>query len=253
MMGSPAEGRNTPRAICDVHVMVSTSAPRGGDHDARCVVRSRERRPVGNHLYAGPAGAGPPPAMQRISSTFTLREVGARVADVAISAVLGAWTTPTVRPRSKRGRAMTVMKISQTLALIFVVACTSATVAPRAQASPDVRVFQNPDQSEITEGETVLATDPDTAYRVLTDYARWPTMFPDIKRVIITSQQGGHDRVPFIHTEGNRDNVHFHNRPEARLVWFEDTGGRAEVWFEILFMPGMQPGTTRVHSRLYAG
>ena len=147
---------------------------------------------------------------------------------------------------------MTVMKISQTLALIFVVACTSATVAPRAQASPDVRVFQNPDQSAITEGETVLATDPDTAYRVLTDYARWPTMFPDIKRVIITSQQGGHDRVTFIHTEGNRDNVHFHNRPEARLVWFEDTGGRAEVWFEILFMPGMQPGTTRVHSRLYA-
>ena len=147
---------------------------------------------------------------------------------------------------------MTVMKISQTLALIFVVACTSATVAPRAQASPDVRVFQNPDQSAITEGETLLATDPDTAYRVLTDYARWPTMFPDIKRVIITSQQGGHDRVTFIHTEGNRDNVHFHNRPEARLVWFEDTGGRAEVWFEILFMPGMQPGTTRVHSRLYA-
>lgn len=147
---------------------------------------------------------------------------------------------------------MTVMKISQTLALVFVVACTSATVAPRAQASPDVRVFQNPDQSAITEGETVLATDPDTAYRVLTDYARWPTMFPDIKRVIITSQQGGHDRVTFIHTEGNRDNVHFHNRPEARLVWFEDTGGRAEVWFEILLMPGMQPGTTRVHSRLYA-
>jgi len=147
---------------------------------------------------------------------------------------------------------MTVMKISQTLALIFVVACTSATVAPRAQASPDVRVFQNPDQSAITEGETVLATDPDTAYRVLTDYARWPTMFPDIKLVIITSQQGGHDRVTFIHTEGNRDNVHFHNRPEARLVWFEDTGGRAEVWFEILLMPGMQPGTTRVHSRLYA-
>jgi hypothetical protein len=147
---------------------------------------------------------------------------------------------------------MTVMKISQTLALVFVVACTSATVAPRAQASPDVRVFQNPDQSAITEGETVLSTDPDTAYRALTDYARWPTMFPDIKRVIITSQQGGHDRVTFIHTEGNRDNVHFHNRPEARLVWFEDTGGRAEVWFEILFMPGMQPGTTRVHSRLYA-
>src|SRR5262245_58478776 len=110
--------------------------------------------------------------MQRISSTFPLREVGARVAAVAISAVVGAWTTPTVRPRSKRGRAMTVMKISQTLALVFVVACTSA-VAPRAQASPDVRVFQSPDEPAITEGETVLATDPDTAYRALIDYARW--------------------------------------------------------------------------------
>jgi hypothetical protein len=136
---------------------------------------------------------------------------------------------------------MMLMKISQTIALAFVVACASA-VAPRAQASPDVRVFQNPDESAITEGETLLSIDPDTAYRAVTDYARWA----------VTSQSGGHDRVTFIHPDGNRDNVHFHNRPAARVVWFEDTGGRAEVWVEISFLPGGQPGTTRVHSRLYA-
>jgi hypothetical protein len=37
-----------------------------------------------------------------------------------------------------------------------------------------------------------------------------------------------------------------------RMVWFEDTGGRAEVWAEIVFGPGDVPGTTRVHSRLFA-
>jgi hypothetical protein len=146
---------------------------------------------------------------------------------------------------------MTVMKISQTLALVFVVACTSATVAPRAQASPDVRVYQNPEESAITEGDTVIATDPDTAYRTVTDYARWTIMFSDIKRVIITSQAGGHDRVTFVHGDGNRDNIHFHNRPATRTVWFEDTGGRAEVWVEIVFAAG-DPGTTRVHTRLFA-
>ena len=148
---------------------------------------------------------------------------------------------------------MTIMKLTQTLALVFVVACASASVAPpRAQASPDVRVYQNPDDTAITEGDTVLTTDPDTAYRTAIDYMRWPTMFPDIKKVIITSQQGGHDRVTFIKADGNRDNVHFNNRPAQRTVWFEDTGGRAEVWVEITFQPGDQPGTTRVHSRLFA-
>lgn len=147
---------------------------------------------------------------------------------------------------------MKTMQITHSIALAFVVACASATVSPLAVASPDVRVFQASDESAITEGETVLAADPDVAYRAVTDYPRWPVMFPDIRRVIITSQVDGHDRVTFIHADGNRDNVHFHNRPEARTVWFEDTGGRAEVWVEIAFLPGAQPGTTRLHSRLYA-
>jgi hypothetical protein len=144
------------------------------------------------------------------------------------------------------------MRISQIVTVLAgVVACTSAT-APLAASPSEVRVYPSSDDSAITEGETSLAADPDVAYRAVTDYPRWPTMFPDIRRVIITSQAGGHDRVTFVHADGNRDNVHFHNQPAARLVWFEDTGGRAEVWVEISFLPGDRPGTTRVHSRLYA-
>jgi hypothetical protein len=116
----------------------------------------------------------------------------------------------------------------------------------------DVRVFPSASDEAITEGETTLAAEPDAVYRAVVDYPRWTTMFPDIHRVVVTSQDNGHDRVTFIHADGNRDNVHFHNRPAARMVWFEDTGGRAQVWVEIMFMSGDRPGTTRVHSRLYA-
>jgi hypothetical protein len=144
------------------------------------------------------------------------------------------------------------MRISHLVtALAWMVACTSST-APLAAAPSDVHVFPSANDSAITEGETVLAADPDAAYRAVTDYPRWTIMFPDIRRVIITSQTGGHDRVTFVHADGNRDNVHFHNQPATRLVWFEDTGGRAQVWVEIWFFPGDRPGTTRVHSRLYA-
>lgn len=144
------------------------------------------------------------------------------------------------------------MRISHIVtALAWMVACTSAT-SPLAAAPSEVRVFPSASNSAITEGETTLAADPDAVYRAVTDYPRWTTIFPDIRQVIITSQVGGHDRVTFVHPDGNRDNVHFHNVATARMVWFEDTGGRAEVWVEILFLPGERPGTTRVRSRLFA-
>ena len=124
-------------------------------------------------------------------------------------------------------------------------------VATAASAGP-VRVYQSADNASITEGETTLDVDADTAYAAAIDYARWTQMFPDIARVTITKRAGDDARVTFVHRDGNQDNVHFHNTPQAGLVWFEDTGGRATVWAEIVFIPGDRPGTTRVHSRLYA-
>jgi hypothetical protein len=131
---------------------------------------------------------------------------------------------------------------------LVVVAAVSAAAAAPAQ----LRIYQSPDDDAITVGETTLAADPDAAYRAATEYARWAVIFPDIHRVVVTSQRGDDARVTFIHPDGNRDNLHFRNQPAARMVWFEDTGGRAEVWGEILFLPGDRPGTTRVRSRLYA-
>jgi hypothetical protein len=127
-----------------------------------------------------------------------------------------------------------------------------ATAGSAAAAPSSVKVWESTDSAQITEGEATLDVDPDTAYATAVDYARWTSIFPDIVRVEITKHQGDDARVTFVHKDGNRDNVHFHNTPQARMVWFEDTGGHAEVWAEIVFVPGDRAGTTRVRSRLFA-
>ena len=128
-----------------------------------------------------------------------------------------------------------------------------ASVAVSASAAPaEVTFSQSTRDRAITEGETTLGADPDTAYRAVSDYHRWSAMFPDIRQVIVTSRSGDDARVTFVHADGSRDNVHFRNQPAARMVWFEDTGGDAEVWAEIVFLPGERSGTTHLRSRLYA-
>jgi hypothetical protein len=133
--------------------------------------------------------------------------------------------------------------------LLFVLGCTASTVAAPAA---EVRVYESPSDDAITEGDTVIAADPDVAYQAALDYPRWASIFPDIRRVAVTKQNGVDAHVTFVYADDHRDNVHFHNVPAARKLWFEDTGGRAEVWAEIVFSPGDVPGTTRVHSRVYA-
>ena len=121
-----------------------------------------------------------------------------------------------------------------------------------APAAGDVSVYESHDDHSITEGDIVIVADSDVAYETVLDYAKWTAIFPDIKQVTVTKKQGNDARVTFLHTDGNKDNVHFHNTPAAGMIWFEDTGGRAEVWAEIVFVPGEKAGTTRVHTRVYA-
>lgn len=136
----------------------------------------------------------------------------------------------------------------RSLALVILAGCAGrAVIAPSS-----VQIWESHDDTAITEGETTLDVDPRTAYRIAVDYPRWSTIFPDVVQVQVTKQEGVDARVTLVHRDGNRDNVHFHNQPQAGIVWFEDTGGTARVWAEIAFMPGARPKTTLVHSRLYA-
>lgn len=120
-----------------------------------------------------------------------------------------------------------------------------------AVATPAVRVYQSKDPA-ITEGETVINGDAGKIFELVLDYAKWTEIFPDVAKVVVTSQKGNDARVTLIAPDGHRDNLHFTNQPAARMIYFEDTGGRADVWAEIMFVPGETEGTTRVHTRLYA-
>lgn len=135
---------------------------------------------------------------------------------------------------------------SYTLPLVLLAGCASRAVVPTA----GVHIWESRDN--ITEGETTLDVDPQAAYATAVQYHTWSSIFPDIVRVDITKEEGVDARVTLVHRDGNVDNVHFHNQPQAGIVWFEDTGGSAKVWAEIAFTPGERAHTTHVHSRLYA-
>lgn len=121
-----------------------------------------------------------------------------------------------------------------------------------AENNKNIRIYPSQEDDAISEGETFVAAEPDAAYATAVDYARWTSMFPDIRHAVVTRQAGVDALVTFVYADGHRDNLHFHNRPMSRTVWFEDTGGRATVWAEITFTAGQQPGTTKVHTRIYA-
>ncbi|HET9620890.1 MAG TPA: hypothetical protein VFP84_05975 [Kofleriaceae bacterium] len=137
------------------------------------------------------------------------------------------------------------------LILAFVLGASASSASAEA-TSKNIRIYQSQSSDAISEGETVIASEPDAAYATAVDYARWTAMFPDIRTAIVTRQAGADALVTFVYADGHRDNLHFHNRPGTRTVWFEDTGGRATVWAEITFNPGQQAGTTRVHTRIFA-
>ncbi len=136
---------------------------------------------------------------------------------------------------------------------VAVVLAVLVAAARASSAGGDVHVFQSTTDHAITEGETTIEGDPAAVYAVVIDYSKWASIFPDVAKVQITSQHGCDARVTLVKPDGNKDNLHFHNQPQARMVYFEDTGNKhAEVWAEIVFAPGESAGTTRVHVRLYA-
>jgi hypothetical protein len=136
---------------------------------------------------------------------------------------------------------------------IRVVVLASLFASGAASAMPQsIRVYESEQRAALTEGDATIATDPTTAYAIATDYMRWTRIFPSVRRAIVKSRCGDDARVTFEHFDGTREDLHFRNRPATHTMWFEQIGGRADVWAEIAFLPGEQPSTTHVHSRLYA-
>jgi hypothetical protein len=137
--------------------------------------------------------------------------------------------------------------------MLFRILTAATLMVATSHASPtSVAVYESARLAETTEGDTTLATDPQTAFAAATDYAHWPMVFTDLKAVHVTEQQGVDAHVVLVHSDGNVDRLHFHNRPSAHTVWFEQVGGDAEVRGELSFFASDHAGTTRAHFRVYA-
>ncbi len=141
---------------------------------------------------------------------------------------------------------------------------TLSAAAASAGTPGSVTITQASDPA-VTEGDVIIDGEPAANFALVLDYRKWTEIMPDVAKVEITEQKGMDARVTLISPSGHRDNLHFHNTPQANLIYFEDTGngGRADVWAEILFTahdPGAgagarsaeQPAQTRVHIKLYA-
>ena len=76
-----------------------------------------------------------------------------------------------------------------------------------------VSIFQSK-LPAVTEGDVVVAAEPDAAYRAVTDYARWPSIFKNVRGAV----GGENARVTFIHDDGSSDTLQFKNRADQRVV-----------------------------------
>jgi hypothetical protein len=130
-----------------------------------------------------------------------------------------------------------------------VFACASGGAA--GAAPPGVKIWEST-QDHVSEGEVIVAGDPDLLYAQLADYGRWTAVFPDVASVTVVSRGQPEDAVKLVTVEGQTNNLRFHNDPTRRVVHFRDTGGRAVVWADIGFEPTAQAGMTRVHAKIYA-
>ncbi|MEP6866296.1 MAG: hypothetical protein ABJE66_37100 [Deltaproteobacteria bacterium] len=139
------------------------------------------------------------------------------------------------------------------LGLTVALSAPAGAFAGAGGVASGVSVTQPADQA-MTEGEVIVDGDPAALYALAQDYAKWTQIMPDVAKVEIHEQKGVDAKVTLVAPNGHRDNLHFHNQPQANLIFFEDTGnrGRADVWGEIVFAPAAQPAQTRVHIRLYA-
>ena len=122
-----------------------------------------------------------------------------------------------------------------------------------AATGSGVTVVQSSDPA-MTEGEVIIDGDPAEVFAAVADYQKWTEIMPDVAHVEVTGRTGDDARVTLVSPSGHRDNLHFRNRSDVHLIYFEDTGngGRADVWADIVFVPTAQPAETRVHIRLYA-
>lgn len=135
-----------------------------------------------------------------------------------------------------------------TVAAVMAVSCAAS--AEDVVASPAVRIWHV--QGAVTEGEVTVAGDPADVYAAVTEYRRWPAIFPNLRSVTVKSGNALAATVETVSNKGKHHTLIFKNDPRTHTIRFEERGGRADASAEITFRAGPRPGQTVVKARLYA-
>jgi uncharacterized membrane protein len=136
------------------------------------------------------------------------------------------------------------------LSLAAMLAMSCAAAADDVVSSPAVKIW-NPGGA-VTEGEVTVPGTPAEIYAAVTDYARWPAIFSNLRTSTVKSGDAVAATVETVSTKGKRHTLVFKNDPLALVVRFEERGGRAEARAEITFRSARRAGFTVVRARLYA-
>jgi uncharacterized membrane protein len=111
--------------------------------------------------------------------------------------------------------------------------------------------LRNP-SGTVTEGDVTVAATADRVYAALTDYARWPVLFPYLDKVTLVAQHDGVDEVTTLSRKGKTHRLVFRNEPARRIVRFTELDGRADTKAEITLVPAERARSTLIAVRLEA-
>ena len=126
-----------------------------------------------------------------------------------------------------------------------------ALASPSAEAAeanePRIR-----SQKGLTDGVIEVSGEARDLYAALTDYARWPEIFPDVASAHVTA--GTRDR-PVVEVRdhgGKRHVLRFENDARRLTIRFREQASRARVSVVLVLARSTQPGWSKLSARLKA-
>ena len=107
-------------------------------------------------------------------------------------------------------------------------------------------------QKGLTDGALVVRGQPRDLYAALTDYGRWPQIFPEVASARIA---GGSADSPVVEVrdQGGQSHVlRFQNDPRRLTIRFREHANRVRVSVVLVLSGTARPGWSRVSARLRA-
>jgi polyketide cyclase/dehydrase/lipid transport protein len=134
----------------------------------------------------------------------------------------------------------------------FAAIFAAAVIAPSdaSAGGPTVRVWDV--QANVAEAVVDVHASPDAIYRVVTNYAQWPGLFSDVRKVSVLSGGPRDATVRFeSQTLERQVTVRFDNGPDSVRFQLVDGPPGVKSTGKFVVEPGQDPSWTRIRGSLF--